>query len=331
LELALYQGKDKGRYTGKQLGAITKDLRQATCIEEVFGAYLEQVRFVARKIAEIDRIRQVLVHKYIPRPFCSAVTDGCIEKGRDCMSWGCPGEARFLTTGLTNVANSLAAIKKFVFEDKLTTMDELIEACRTNFEGREDLRQMLLNRAPKYGNDDDYVDMLAKEVHLRSNEVVMETRDRFVPIHLDGSIAGGYFAASTFCGALPDGKKDSEPVADGVLSPMAGTDTRGPTAVLKSASKVPFTYFHLLNQKFLANLLEGENKKKFTQYLKTWADLGIGHIQFNVAGKEVLLDAQRDPNKYRNLIIRVAGYSAYFVDLPKELQDDIIKRTEQSI
>ena len=159
----------------------------------------------------------------------------------------------------------------------------------------------------------------------------METKDRFTPVALDGSIAGGYFAASTFCGATPDGKKDSEPVADSVISPVAGSDTRGPTAVLKSASKIPFTYHHLLNQKFLPIFLEGENKEKFTQYLKTWADLGIGHIQFNVVSKDTLLDAQKHPEEYRNLIVRVAGYSAYFIDLSKQLQDDIIRRIEQGL
>ena len=151
------------------------------------------------------------------------------------------------------------------------------------------------------------------------------------PLILDGSIAGGYYGYSTGCGALPDGKKDSAPLADAVQSPAAGTDKKGPTAVLKSVSRVNPTYAGLFNQKFMPQFLEGENKKLFAQYLKTWCDLGIYHIQFNVVNKEMLLDAQAYPEKYPNLVVRVAGYSAYWADLSKQIQDDIIRRAEQRL
>jgi formate C-acetyltransferase len=296
-------------------------------------AYLQQVGYIAHKIAEVDNIRNVMLEKYLPAPFCSIMIDGCIERGKDSLTWTHYGASKIIFTGTTNVANSLAAIKKYVFDEKSITMEELIEACRTNFEGKEELRQMLVNKAPKYGNDDDYVDELAREVHVRTNEVINKcARDRWdFPFYLDASIAGGYFTASVNCGALPDGKLDGEPTADASHSPSAGTDRYGPTAVLKSAGKIPFTYPALLNQKFLPRFLEGESKKKFAQYLRTWADLGIGHIQFNVIDKATLLDAQAHPERYTNLVVRVAGYSAYFVDLAKPLQDDIIRRTEQSI
>jgi pyruvate formate-lyase/glycerol dehydratase family glycyl radical enzyme len=331
LELALYRGKDKDKYTGKQLGVETPDLRNATCVEEVMDAYLKQVGYVARKLAEIDNIRTTILEEYLPRPFASVLIKGCIEKGKHSLTWGHNGSEKIIFTGGTNVTNSLAAIKKFVFEEKLVTMEELIEACKTDFEGKEDLRQTLINKAPKYGNDDDYADAFAVEVNKRTNEMVMQSaKDRWgYPYYLDASIAGGYFAASTNCGAIPDGKKDSEPTADGSLSPSAGTDRKGPTAVLNSAAKIPYTFPHLLNQKFLPQFLEGENKQIFAQYLKTWCQLGIGHIQFNVVGKPELLDAQARPQKYPNLIVRVAGYSAYFVDLAKALQNDIIRRVEQ--
>ena len=147
---------------------------------------------------------------------------------------------------------------------------------------------------------------------------------------MDGSIAAGYFGVSKGCGALPDGKKDSESFADAVISPSASTDKRGPTAVLKSAGKIPFaTYPTLLNQKFLPQYLEGENKKIFAQYLRAWADLGIWHVQFNIVSKDVLMDAQAHPEKYADLVVRVAGYSAYFIDLPDGVQNDIILRAEQ--
>jgi formate C-acetyltransferase len=333
LELALFQGKDKDKYGGRQLGAETPDIRNATSVEEIMDAYLQQVRHVAHRVAEVDNIRNAILEEHLPTPFCSILIDGCIEKGKDSLTWTQDTSSRFLFTGTTNVANSLAAIKKYVFDEKLINMEELIEACKTNFEGKEELRQMLVNKAPKYGNDDDYVDELAREVHVRTNEAINESaKDRWGnPFNLDASIAGGYFSASISCGAVPDGKLDGEPTADASHSPSAGTDRYGPTAVLKSASKIPFTYPALLNQKFLPRFLEGESKKKFAQYLKTWADLGIGHIQFNVIDKATLLDAQAHPEKYTNLLVRVAGYSAYFVDLAKPLQDDIIRRTEQSI
>jgi len=236
-----------------------------------------------------------------------------------------------LILGSTNVADSLAAIKKFVFDDKTITMAELIEACQTNFEGKEELRQRLINEAPKFGNDDDYVDMIAREVQIRSNAEFMKYKDLFgFPVIMSGSISGGYYGPSRSCGATPDGRKDGDSAADAVVSPMAGRDKKGPTAVLKSVSKITPTYNHNLNQKFLPQFLEGEhNKRLFVQYLRTWGDLGIHHIQFNIVRKETLLDAQAHPEKYSNLIVRVGGYSAYFADLAKGVQDDIIARAEQ--
>jgi len=331
LELALYQGKDKDSYTGKELGAKTPDPRTFTCIEEMVSAYLKQVNFIAEKVSQIDNISQVFYEKFMQRPFTSTLLEDSLEQGKDCTSlcYNLPTDCEFC--GSTNAANSLAAIKKFVFDEKRVTMDELIEACRTNFDGKEELRQRLINEAPKFGNDDDYVDILAREVHIKSNEEFMKFKNYYgFPILLDGSIAGGYYGFSVGCGALPDGKKDSEPFADGVMSPSAGTDKKGPTAVLKSVGKITPTYAYLFNQKFLPQFLEGENKKLFAQYLRTYHDLGIYHIQFNVVNKETLLDAQAHPESYQNLVVRVAGYSAYFVDLSRPIQDDIIKRTEQS-
>jgi formate C-acetyltransferase len=282
-------------------------------------------------MTQIDCIAHAIVVEELPRPFTSALIDDCIETGKDCVSFRHSGTTNVLMVGSTNAANSLAAIKKFIFDDKSLTWDELIQACKTNFEGKEELRQRLINEAPKFGNDDDYVDMLAREVHVRSNKEFMKLKDYYgFPYRLDGTVAGAYFGFSKACGALPDGKKDSQPCADAVISPSAGTDKRGPTAVLKSVGKVPYTYAHLFNQKFMPQYLEGENKKLFAQYLRTWFDLGIGHIQFNVVDRDTLLDAQAHPEKYADLVVRVAGYSAYFVDLSKEIQDDIIRRTAQS-
>jgi formate C-acetyltransferase len=328
LELVLYQGVSK--FTGEQLGARTPDPKTFTCIEDVMEAYLKQADFFADKVTRMNDIGQEVMEECLLRPFTSALLDGCIERGKDCILWSEDSYIAHEHCGTTNVADSLAAIKKFVFDDKVITMEELVEACRTNWEGREELRQRILNEAPKFGNDDDYVDLFAKDVHRRSNEVFTKHKDKFGFSHiLDGSVGGGYYGLSIACGATPDGRKDHDPAADAVLSPMAGRDKKGPTAVLKSTGKVTPTYALLLNQKFLPQYLEGENKKVFAQYLKTWADLGHWHIQFNVVDRATLLDAQQHPENHLDMIVRVAGYSAYFVDLSKGVQDDVIRRCEQ--
>jgi len=332
LELALYRGRDKDVFTGEQLGLRTDDPETFTSINQLMDAYLIQIGFFVDKLAKIIRISHALARDYLTRPFGSVFIDGCIEKGKDATNLGGNLFTSVLVMGGTNVANSIAAIQKVVFEEKILTMGELIAACRNNFEDNEVLRQRLINMVPKFGNDDDYVDKIAREVHIKSNEVFMKNKDFFgFPLIMSGSIAGGYYGLSKACGATPDGRKDHDSTADAIVSPMAGTDRKGPTAVLKSVSKITPTYNHLLNQKFLPQFLEGENNvSNFIHYLRTWGDLGIYHIQFNVVRGETLLDAQRNPGKYSDLIVRVAGYSAYFVDLPKGVQDDIIARTEQS-
>jgi len=329
--LVLYQGKDKDTFTGRQIGIKTPDPRAFTSMDQVLDAFMAQVRLVAEKLAGVDRIFQALHREYLQRPFSSTLIRGCIEKGLDCTAWHNAWVYVFMA-GATNAINSMAAINKFIFDDKIITWDELIEACRTDFEGREDLRQRLINEAPKYGNDDDYVDRFAREVHMRVEAEFMKQADiDGCPYTLDGSITAGYFGVSKGCGALPDGKKDGEPFADAVISPSGGTDRKGPTAVLKSAGKIPFAnYPTLLNQKFLPSYLEGENKEIFAQYLKAWNELGIWHIQFNVVTKDILLDAAAHPEKYTDLVVRVAGYSAYFIDLPEAMQHDIITRAEQA-
>ncbi|MFC1983253.1 glycyl radical protein [Chloroflexota bacterium] len=331
LELALYQGKDKDKYTGKQLGAETPYPGTFTCIEDVIDAFLAQAAFVAEKMVTIDNILNYMHSRYLPRPFSSTLLDDCVEKGKDCTRWAYHSRPFVLMAGSTNAANSLAAIQKFVFDEKAITMEELIEACRTNFEGKEELRQRLLNQVPKFGNDDDYVDRFAREVHARANAEFAKFKSIFgYPFNFYGSIASGYLYLSRGCGATPDGRKDSESFADAVVSPSAGTDKKGPTAVLNSVAKIPPSlYPTLLNQKFLPQYLQGEYKKTFAQYLRTWADLGIFHIQFNVVTKEDLLAAQAHPEKYSDLVVRVAGYSAYFTDLATELQNEIIARAAQ--
>jgi len=212
-------------------------------------------------------------------------------------------------------------------------MNELLQALRASWEGYEILRQKFLG-APKFGNDDPYVDLIAREMHRRIEHEVERFTCYFErPLVQDGSGASSWFAMSPLTGATPDGRRDKEFLADAVLSPMRGMDKKGPTAVIKSASKVDHIdgMSYLLNQRFLPQFLQGDFRKKFADYLRAWGDSGIYHIQFNVFDVDTLRDAQKDPEAHGDLVIRVAGYSAFFVDLTKNIQDGIISRTAQSL
>ena len=329
---ALHQGIDPK--TGEQYGAPTPDPATFASVEDVMNAYLEQVKFFMDKQTKIESVTRSVYAEFYPRPFASALTDGAIERAEDIRKWSYQGrvESFAVAVGPTNVADSLAAIKKFVFDDKVVTMTQLINILDKNWEGHEDLRQRML-AAPKVGNDDDYVDMIANDVHHQTEQVVEQFSDFFgSAFHLDGSAVSATYGLSLDTLATPDGRKNGDGFADGTLSPVPGRDTRGPTAVLKSCSKIDTmqSYNHLLNQKFLPAFLQGENKESFYHYIKTWHDLGISHVQFNVVDKPTLLHAQKHPEKHTDLIVRVAGYSAYFIDLSKGLQDHIIERTEQT-
>jgi formate C-acetyltransferase len=237
-----------------------------------------------------------------------------------------------ITIGTTNVSDSLTAIKKIVFEDKLVTLPELIEIMDRNWEGHEDIRQACLN-APKYGNDDDYADEIARQVHHLTEEVIETVTDRFgFSLREDGSAVSATYGLAVDTAATPDGRADGGFFADSTLAPQPSMDTKGPTAVLNSCAKIDTlqTYNHLLNLKFPPNLIEGDMKPVFINYLKTWCEMGIPHAQFNIVDKATLVDAQKNPENHKDLIVRVAGYSAYFVDLTKGLQNHIIDRTEQS-
>lgn len=329
-ELALNRGVDK--FSDKRIGPSTPDPTTLTSINQVMEAYLEQVRFFADKLVRINNVADVLYEEYLPRPFLSAVMEGCIEKGKDCRKWAYFLKSVIAPIGGTTVADSMAAMKKLIFEEKRVTMEELLEALRNNWEGREEMRQMFLNKAPKFGNDDDYVDLLAREVHRRTAEEIRKFKNNHgFNYVVDGTGGAAFYAYSANTGATPDGRKDGEEFNDGSVSPCPGRDKNGPTATLMSTSKVDplITYNMLLNQKFSPQFLEEENREIFAAYLKSWADLGHHHVQFNVIDRDTLLDAIEHPEKYPDLVVRVAGYSAYFVDLPKAVQQHIIDRTEQ--
>jgi formate C-acetyltransferase/benzylsuccinate synthase len=235
--------------------------------------------------------------------------------------------------GQINCVNSLAAIKKLVFDEKKYTMVELVDALKNNWEGKEEMRLMFAS-CPHWGNDEEYVDEIGRDFMLRNTQLVHTFKNIWGEEHAeDGTGASSYYQWSGLCGATPDGRKDRDLFHDGTVSPVLGTDLKGPTAVLKSVSKADHvhTFTHLFNQRFLPQMLEGENREAFVSYLRSFVDLGIHHVQFNIVDNKVLLDAQKHPEKHQDLTVRVAGFSAYFVELIKPVQDQIIARTQHSV
>ncbi len=311
------------------------NLRTFRSFEEVLNAFRTQLRYYLGLVPVMDGITSRVYEELTPTPFLSALIDHRLEIGRDVSTGGGPNyrNLQSFAQGLTNVADSMAAIKKLVFEEKRLVGSELLEALSTDFQGPrgEEIRLLLLNRAPKYGNDDDYVDLLAAQVFREfASEITRHTPPR-----------GGYYGPSTQSvsgnvpqgqrvGATPDGRHAGAPLADNA-SPSPGADTKGPTAVLQSAAKLDYVLASngtILNLKFHPSALRGEGQlRKFVALLRSFVDLKGMQVQFNVISADVLRDAQLHPENYRNLVVKVAGYSALFSMLDKELQDQIIART----
>ncbi|MDR0378274.1 MAG: glycyl radical protein [Spirochaetaceae bacterium] len=312
--------------------------------DEVMGAWDKIIREFTRQCVIIDSVCDTVLERDTADILCSALCDDCIERGRNLKEGGAVYDfISDLQVGIANLADSLGAVKKCVFEDKSVTAEELWNALERNFEGAENERiRELLIAAPKYGNDDDYVDFLVRaayDVYIDEMKKYRNTR------YGRGPIGGVYYAGTSSISAnvpqgagttaTPDGRKAGEPLAEG-CSPSHGMDKNGPTAVFKSVSKLPIpeiTGGVLLNQKLTPAMLEsGENRAKLASLLRAFFNrLGGFHVQFNVVSRETLLDAQVHPEKHRDLIVRVAGYSAFFNVLSRQTQDDIIKRTEQSL
>jgi len=331
LEYALNQGVDAR--TGKQMGAPTPDPLTFTCVEEVMQAYLEQLEFFVDKCVTINNVTEVLDQEALPQPFLSALMDGCIESGEDCRTYKFVPNSIIQSVGQITTVNSLVAMKKLIFEDGRVTMQELLDALAADWDGQEALRQQFIS-APKFGMDVDYADDIARDFYKRTADVFRSFKDVYGGVYReDGTGGSTYFAGSILTGPTPDGRKADDLFNDGTISPTPNTDARGPTAVLSSIAKIDHVGSHTncLNQKFSPKFLEGENKEKFVAYLKTFVRLGIHHIQFNVLDRETLLEAQRNPQDHATMVVRVAGYSAYFVDLNERLQNQIIARTPQGL
>lgn len=329
-ELTLNSGVDP--QTGKQIGLRTGDPSNFTSFDELMAAYKKQLQYFVDLKVKGNNIIERLYADYMPAPFMSLLFDDCIAKAKDYHDGGPRYNSTYIQgVGIGTLTDSFSSVKYHIFDTRKLTMEELLDLLKNNFEASEKIRRMLLNETPKYGNDDDYADSIAQAVFDayfdlldgRPNTKGGEYRVNLLPttVHI-------YFGRVT--GATPDGRKAGRPLSDGI-SPSQGADKNGPTAVIKSAAKIDHakTGGTLLNQKFMPQLLADETGiAKLAHLVRTYFKLGGHHIQFNVIDAETLRKAQKNPEEYRSLIIRVAGYSDYFVDIGKELQDEIIARTE---
>ena len=330
LEITLNNGVDPR--TGKKIGLETGDPRNFGSFEELMSAFEKQMKhFIDIKIRG-NNVVEKLFATYLPSPFLSLFIDDCVAKGKDYHNGGARYNTRYIQgVGLGTITDMLTSLKYNVFDQKVVTMDEMLRALSQNFKGYERLRDHLLNKTPKFGNDDDYADEQARRVFdlyfnlIDGRPTVCGGKYR---INLLPTTVHVYFGKVT--GATPDGRLAGEPVSEGI-SPVQGMDRKGPTAVIKSEGKLDHikTGGTLLNQKFTPQLLaDDEGLEKLKDLIRSYFRLMGHHIQFNVVTAETLRDAQKHPEKYRDLIVRVAGYSDYFVDCARELQDEIIRRTE---
>ena len=330
LELALHDGFDL--YTQKQLGVHTGDPRTFATFDDLFAAFEKQMlHFIDVKVRG-NNIIERLYAAYMPAPFLSLLVDDCVLKGKDYHDGGPRYDSSYIQgVGMGTITDCLSAIRTHVFEQKTMPMDKMLEILDANFSGFERERQILLNKTPRYGNDDDAADDLLVrvfEAYFNAIDGRKNTRGGEYHINLLPTTCHIYFGSMT--GATPDGRRAWAPLSEGI-SPVQGADRCGPTAVLKSAAKMDHvrTGGTLLNQKFTPQLLADETGlEALVALIRSYFKLDGHHIQFNVVDAETLRKAQKNPEQYRDLIVRVAGYSDYFCDLSEALQEEIISRTE---
>jgi formate C-acetyltransferase len=330
LELALNNGVDPR--TGRRIGPETGEPGEFESFPGLFKAYKKQLEhFVEIKVQGNDVIERLFAER-MPAPFLSLLIDDCVLKGKDYHDGG----ARYNTTyiqgvGLGTLTDAMTALKCHVFDEESMSMRSFLDVLKKDFEGEESTRQMLLNRTPRYGNDDDYADevmLTLFEAYFEAIDGRKNTKGGTYHINLLPTTVHIYFGSVV--GATPDGRRAKQPLSEGV-SPVQGADRKGPTAVVKSVAKMDHvrTGGTLLNQKFVPQLLaDEEGLEKLVHLVRTYFELKGHHIQFNVVDAETLRAAQQHPEQHRDLIVRVAGYSDYFCDLGKVLQDEIIARTE---
>jgi formate C-acetyltransferase len=334
LEITLNNGVDPR--TGKKIGTETGDPREFRSFEDLWNAFLKQLKYFMDIKMKGNDIIESLYAKYLPVPFLSLWIEDCVKRAKDYNSGGARYNTQYIqVVGLGTLTDSLAAIKYHVFDAKTFSMDDLLEALRRDFNGYELIREILRNpdRTPKFGNDNDYADEIAKRIV----DTVVAIIESYPPSSVRRASRRAYFLPTTVhvyfgkvTGATPDGRKSGFPVSEGI-SPVQGMDRRGIAAVFRSVAKCDWdkTGGALLNQKLTPDIFESEeNIRKLAQLIRTFFRMGGHHVQFNVVSADLLREAQRRPQDFQDLMVRVAGYSDYFVNLPKGLQDEIIERTE---
>ncbi len=330
LEVTLNNGFDTR--TQIQIGPKTGNPVTFSSFDELMNAYEKQIKhFVDIKIKGNNTIEKLYASE-LPAPFLSLLSEDCIANGKDYHSGGARYNTSYIQgVGLGSVTDSLTAIRYHVFDKHTISLPGLIEALENNFSNYDELREELVYNTPKYGNDDDYADKQAVDVfNMYFNAVDGRPCYRGGRIHINMLPTTCHIYFGSVTGALPDGRLTGKPLSEGI-SPVQGADTKGPTAVLKSASKIDHikTGGTLLNQKFTPSFFDDpESYQKLTALIRGYFRLDGHHIQFNVVSADTLRDAQKHPEKYRDLIVRVAGYSDYFNDLGEDLQEEIIRRTE---
>lgn len=331
LEITLNNGYDP--ISKKQLGLKLGDFEDFKTYEELFDVYKKQMKhFIDIKIKGNNIIERIYA-KHMPAPLLSVLVDDCISKGMDYNAGGARYNTNYIQgVGIGTITDSLASIKYNVYDEKKFTMKELMEALKNNFEGFEHIRNMVLNRTPKYGNDDEYADKIMREAFdAFYNEVTGRPNIKGGSYRIDMLPTTCHVYFGEVMGASPNGRLANKPLSEGI-SPEKGADTNGPTAVIKSCSKMDHlkTGGTLLNQKFTPSVLAGEQGlENLAALIRAYFTMDGHHIQFNVIDRKTLIDAQMHPEEYSDLIVRVAGYSDHFNNLSKALQDEIIERTEQ--
>jgi len=332
LELALNNGVS--RMEGDQIGPRTGDPTTFETFNDLWVAYSKQVEALVRNaVIQLNPLRQLFAES-APTPFQSALFPSCIEKGVDITAGGTNPYSTmgFWVCGIPNVGDSLAVIKRLVFDEKKVSMARLCEALDRDFEGEEELLH-LIKQVPKYGNDDDYPDMMVNKALLHLDEVVSKYTvwgGSRLTVAAGAIVSNIPFGKAV--GALPDGRRAGMPLSEGGISPYQGRNMSGSTSTMRSVAKLDLARASggaVLNMRFNPDGLKDESKmKRFAQMLKTFCATGGDLIQFNIVSSQTLRDAQAHPEEYRDLLVRVATYSAYFVDVPLEMQNDIIARTE---
>ena len=331
LELALNDGMDP--LTDKKIGPRTGNPAKFKNFDALYHAFDRQLEYVVNLKISVNNYIERMYAAYAPAPFLSAVIKDCIAKGRDYYDAGPRYNTNYIQCcGIGTITDSLSAIKKHVFEEKQITMKQLIEALKNNFKGQETLRLRLFNKTPFFGNDDDDADSIMKRVFgslYRTIDGKPNTKGTAYHLNMLSTTCHIYFGKKL--GASANGRLAGMPISDGT-SPSHGADRKGPTAVIKSLGKMDQIKSGgtLLNQRFLPDVLEGEGGiEKLAHLIRAYFKLNGHHIQFNIVDSQTLRNAQYAPDEYRDLLVRVAGYSDYFIDLDKHHQEEIIARTGQ--